>query len=88
MTDKQLKMRELGMEASYLTACALRGIKPETEVSDPETLYKFCKFHTITSIATMALEEIWKTAPAGEEIMKKWRQARDKAIRKNILRLL
>ena len=46
MTEKQLKMRRLGMEASYLAACALRGIRPDREVSDPETLYKFCKFHT------------------------------------------
>ena len=85
MTDKQLKMRQLGMEASYLAACAIHSITPGRKVSDPETLYKFCKFHTITSIAAMALEEIWKTAPADEETMKKWRQARDKAIRKNIL---
>lgn len=85
MTDKQLKMRQLGMEASYLAACALHGKAPEGKVSDPEMLYKFCKFHTITSIVAMALEETWKTTPADEAVMKKWRQDRDKAIRKNIL---
>ena len=85
MTEKQLKMREMGMEVSYLAACALQGKVPENPPSDPEALYKFCKFHSITSIVAMALEEIWKTAPIDEAVMTKWRQARDKVIRKNIL---
>ena len=85
MTEKQLKMREMGMEVSYLAACALQGKVPENAPSDPEALYKFCKFHSITSIVAMALEEIWKTAPIDEAVMKKWRQNRDQVIRKNIL---
>ena len=85
MTEKQLKMREMGMEVSYLAACALQGKVPENPPSDLEALYKFCKFHSITSIVAMALEEIWKTAPIDEAVMTKWRQARDKVIRKNIL---
>lgn len=86
MTEKQLKLRRLGMEASYLAACALHNVAPEEgRCSDPESLYQFCKFHSITSIVAMALEEVWKHAPTDVEIMTKWRQARDKAIRKNIL---
>lgn len=86
MTEKQLKLRKMGMEASYLAACALHGEAPQlSNEVDLEALYRFCKAHSITSIVAMALEEVWKTNPTGEEIMKKWRQARDKAIRKNIL---
>ena len=84
MTDKQLKMRQLGMEASYLAACAIHGKVPENPSADMDDLYKFCKFHSITSIVAMVLEEIWKTTPADEAVMKKWRQARDKAIRKKL----
>ena len=40
MTDKQLKMRQLGMEASYLAACALHGKAPENPSADLEDLYK------------------------------------------------
>lgn len=74
------------MEAAYLAACALSDQLPEMDDAvNLEDLYRFCKFHSITSIVAMALEEVWKTNPAAPEIMQKWRQARDKAIRKNIL---
>lgn len=85
-TEKLLKYRQLGFEASYLAACALHGTVPvQNDDLDLELLYGFCKFHSITSIVAMALEEVWKNQPAAPEIMKKWRQARDKAIRKNVL---
>lgn len=85
-SEKQQKYRQLGLEASYLAACALHGKVVEADDGiDLDMLYRFCKFHSITSIVAMALEEAWKTNPADAEIMKKWRQARDKAIRKNIL---
>ena len=51
MTDKQLKMRGLGMEASYLAACAIHSITPGRKVSDPETLY-------IASTKTLAMTAI------------------------------
>lgn len=86
MTEKQLKYRQMGLEASYLAACALHNTVPQVNQDlDVDELYQFCKFHSITSIVAMALDEVWKGSPADEEIMKKWRQARDKAIRKNIL---
>lgn len=85
-TEKQLKMRDLGVEASYLAACSLHDTVPVLpEEPDWEALYRFCKFHSITSIAAMALEQVWKEHPADPEVMQKWRQARDKAIRKNML---
>ena len=86
MTEKQLNMRKLGMEACYLASCALHGTVARIDENwDLEKLYKFCKFHSITSIVAMALEEVWREHPAAPEIMKKWRQARDKAIRRNVL---
>ena len=85
MTEKQLNMRKLGLEASYLAACALHGQTPTAPETDMDELYRFCKFHSVTSIVAMALEEVWKTEPADPETMKKWRQARDKVIRKNIM---
>lgn len=85
MTEQQLNMRRLGMEASYLAGCALHGMIPECAPQNLDELYKFCKFHSVTSMVAMALEEIWKSAPADESQMQCWRQARDKAIRKNIL---
>lgn len=85
-SEKQLKIRQMGFEASYLAACALHGTVPKLQENlDYDGLYGFCKFHSITSIVAMALEETWKTQPADPDVMKKWRQARDKAIRKNIL---
>lgn len=86
MTEKQLKLRQQGLAASYLAACALHGAAPRIcETLDLEELYRFCKFHTVNAVVAMALEQVWKENPADDEIMKKWRQARDKAIRKNIL---
>lgn len=84
--EKQLKYRRLGFQSVYLAACALHGRTPRGNWGeDLDSLYRFCKFHSITSIVTMALEEVWRTEPAGETVMKQWRQDRDKAIRKNIL---
>ena len=85
MTEKQTNLRGLGMEAAYLSCCALHGEVPRCESFDLNELYRFCKFHSITAIVTMALEEVWKRDPAEEDVMKLWRQSRDKAIRKNVL---
>ena len=79
--------RRWGMEAIYLTGCALKGTcpqpNPDMELSG---LYSFCNFHSITSMTAMALEMLWKELPPQEpETMKPWKQAKEKAIRKNIL---
>lgn len=86
MTEKQWNLRSMGMEASYLAGCALHDTTAQLNDNvDLLELYRFCKFHSITSIVAMALDTVWKENPADEEVMKKWRQSRDKAIRKNIL---
>ena len=85
-TERQLKYRRLGFQAVYLAACALEGRCPQGDwTRGLGGLYHFCEFHAISSVVTMALENAWKEAPASESDMKQWRQARDKAIRKNIL---
>lgn len=86
VSEKQLKFRRMGFAASCLAACALHDTVPVLDDElDLRELYRFCKFHSITSIVAMALEKVWEANPAEEAVMKKWRQARDKAIRKNIL---
>lgn len=83
---EQGQYHKLGMDASYLAACALHGQRPDWDGEEDLTeLLKFCKFHSISAIVAMALEEYWRTAPAAPEVMKPWKQAKDMAIRKNIL---
>jgi len=85
-SEKQILYRQLGFEACYLAACALHDTVPQLHGGlDLEKLYRFCKFHSITSIVAMALEKAWAVQRAEDAIMNKWRQARDKTIRKNIL---
>ena len=83
ISDKQ---RQLGYESSYLAACALRDSAPVLrEDVDLQELYKFCQFHSITACVAMALDKVWAQNPGDPAVMKQWREARDKAIRKNIL---
>jgi len=65
----------------YLCSCAVNGVKPDTEKvrkMNPEQLYKISEFHTLTAITAFALES------AGVK-EKKFCQAKEKAIRKNML---
>ena len=83
---QKLNYRQLGFEAVYLSACALNNVIPEWDyAAELEDLFRFCKFHSITAIVAMALDSYWKEHPADPQVMKPWLQARDKAIRKNIM---
>lgn len=65
----------------YLTACAVNGIKPDSDYishMDLEKLFQMCQFHSLTAIVCMALE-------SAEITDKKFIEAKSKAIRKNIL---
>ena len=73
--------RALGIRASYLAACALHGMTPEDDGENLEQLFQFCRFHSITAIAAMALESV----PTLGEKLQPWKQEKDRAIRKNIL---
>ena len=84
--DKQHTALLLGKQSAYLAACALHDVVPAvSEDMNLEALFRFCDFHSITAVVAMALEKAWQTQPADSTIMKKWREARDKAIRRNIL---
>ena len=79
--------RRNGSLAVYLAACALGETCPKlTGAENLEELFQFCKFHSITALIAMALEDAWKeTPPADSTVRKPWQQARDMAVRKNIL---
>ncbi len=65
----------------YLCSCAVNGIKPDTEKvreMDLEQLYKTAEFHSMTAITAFVLES------AGVKD-KAFSQAKEKAIRKNML---
>lgn len=81
------KLHQVGMDALYLMNCALHGVAPRAQLqSNLADLYAFCEFHSITSMAAMALEMRWKEIPPSDpEMAGKFRQAEAVAIRKNIL---
>jgi len=86
ISEKQRICRKLGHESVYLAACAIHNTVPAARVDmDLQALFKFCKFHSITSCVAMALDKAWAINPGDPAVMKQWREARDKAIRKNIL---
>lgn len=67
----------------YLIHCALHGIKPATErvkAIDLSLLYEEASFHTVTAMTAIALEGL-----LSPEEMIPWKDARDKALRKNIV---
>jgi len=79
--------RNNGALAIYLSGCALKGDCPRlTGGENLQELFQFCKFHNITAIVAMALETAWKVSPPDDpSVMTPWLQARDMAVRKNIL---
>lgn len=87
VSDVESEHWQLGRDALYLAGCALHGKtarwNPEKDLT---ALYSFCKFHSITAIVAMALEDYWKeNPPADPAIMKPWKQEKEQNIRKNIL---
>lgn len=79
------KKWEQGMDALYLAGCALNGQTPRWDtVRDPEALFHFCQFHTVTAVVAMGLLPAWP-ADHEPEALSRWKQARDLAIRKNLL---
>ena len=78
-----------GFDMIYLAACALQKETPADDVMmamDFERVYRFAKSQTMAAVTFYGLE-LWdkaKTAVA-PELWAKWKEARDKAIRKNLL---
>lgn len=72
----------------YLISCALHQAVPEKEQIeglDLAELYRMAKRHSLTAIVCMALEAADAFSSADPEIEKYWKDAKDKAIRKNLL---
>ncbi len=92
MQDKQENGRgaleQTAWDLIYLAACALHKIKPQEERvrrMDFKRLFWMCQFHSMTAMVCMALEETEAFAAADPDITNKWKDAKAKAIRKNML---
>ncbi len=81
-------VRSCEKQIIYLIACALHDVRPDAAVVadiDLEALFRLAKAHSLTAIVCMGLEKGGAFDFAPEETSKKWKDAKDKAIRKNML---
>jgi len=89
MTEQQYPTAKIGFDLCYLVTCSLHNIIPEqsrVEQMDLTLLYHFSKKHSLTAIVFMALEAAGAFSGSREEqLAGKWRDAKNKAIRKNLL---
>ncbi len=79
---------QTGYDIIYLASCALHGMEPDAARArqmDLGRLYRMCRFHSVTSMICMALEGTDAFDSADPEVVKKWKDAKAKAIRKNML---
>lgn len=81
-------MKSIVKQLIYLISCALHDAAPDASVvadTDLETLFRLASAHALTAITCMGLEAGRAFDSAPEETVKKWREAKDKAIRKILL---
>lgn len=72
----------------YLMACALQGVSAREEIladADLKQLLIMARRHSVASMVCMALEKTTIFANADEAAKKQWLEAKNKAIRKNML---
>lgn len=72
----------------YLMACSLQGTKPEEALLaniDLEALLRLAKAHSVSAMVCMALEQTDAFQHAAETTRLKWLDAKNKAVRKNML---
>ena len=72
----------------YLIACALHDVTPDKgalEGLDLASLYSLANTQSLAAMICMALETTDIFESAAPEIVKRWKDAKDKVIRKNIL---
>ncbi|MCI8495658.1 MAG: nucleotidyltransferase family protein [Lachnospiraceae bacterium] len=85
---KHVQMEKKAWTVLYLMACALHGEKPDnsqfTEINLNE-IYQISKFHGIEAMIFMALEKTEILADAEPSLVQSWKEAKEKAIRKNML---
>lgn len=72
----------------YLMACALQGVSAREEIladADLKQLLIMARKHSVASMVCMALEKTAVFANADEAARKQWLEAKNKAVRKNML---
>lgn len=72
----------------YLMACSLQGTKPEEALLaniGMEALLRLAKAHSVSAMVCMALEQTDAFQHAAETTRLKWLDAKNKAVRKNML---
>lgn len=72
----------------YLMACALQGVSAREEIladADLKQLLLMARKHSVASMVCMALEKTAVFANADEAAKKQWLEAKNKAVRKNML---
>ncbi len=86
MTQEEQKQTSYDM--LYLTACALHGTAPDEEKAagmNLQSLYRFGCGHALGAVLCMALEGTPVYERADSELKKRLQDAKNKAIRKNML---
>lgn len=81
-------MTKTSEQLLYLMACALQGVSAREEVladADLKQLLIMARKHSVASMVCMALEKTAIFANADETTKKQWIDAKNKAIRKNML---
>ena len=81
-------MTKTSEQLLYLMACALQGVSAREEVladADLKQLLIMARKHSVASMVCMALEKTAIFANADEATKKQWIDAKNKAIRKNML---
>ncbi len=78
-----------GMDMIYLAVCALHDMTPADDVMeamDFEQVYRLVKSQTMAAVTFYGLE-LWPKAKTvvDAELYSKWKEAREKAVRKNLL---
>lgn len=72
----------------YLMGCSLQNTKPEESPlahTDLEALFRLARAHSVSAMVCMALEQTDAFRCAEESIRLKWLDAKNKAVRKNML---
>ncbi len=81
-------MKSCEKQIIYLIACALHDVRPDAAAIadiDLEALFRLAKVHSLAATVCMGLENGRAFDSAPDETAKKWKEAKDKAIRKNML---
>ena len=81
-------VRSCEKQIIYLIACALHDTAPDESVVagiDLEALFRLANAHSLTAVTCMGLEKGRALDSAPKDIAQKWKEAKAKAIRKNML---